>query len=271
MTGWLSHPVTQFRLFIWEKKKPRYEKQISITDIAKKGRGVGRNPAGEVIFVENVAPGDIVDVLITKKRSGYMHGTLVHYHVYSGDRVTPFCGHYEICGGCQWQHLSYEAQLLHKENNVRNAMQRIAKTPIGEFLPIMAAPETRYYRNKLEFAFSNRRWLTTEQLADKSLPIFENVLGFHKAGAFDKILNIDHCWLEPDPSNAIRNGLREIGIQQQLSFYDPRAYKGFLRQVMIRVSSIGETLVLVAFSKAAGKKSIITWMKRSTAFRRSPP
>jgi len=231
------------------KKKPRYEQHITITGIADKGRGVGRNAAGEVFFVEQVAPGDIVDVLITKKRQDYAMGTPVHYHKYSEDRVEPFCAHYEVCGGCQWQHLSYEAQLEHKETIVRNAMQRIAKTEIGEFFPILAAPETRYYRNKLEFGFSNRRWLTADELADKSLPFKDDALGFHKAGAFDKIINIDHCWLEPDPSNAIRNGLREIGIQQGLSFYDPRASEGFLRQVMIRVSSIGETLVLMTFGE----------------------
>ncbi|MBK6619608.1 MAG: 23S rRNA (uracil(1939)-C(5))-methyltransferase RlmD [Saprospirales bacterium] len=231
------------------KRKPRFETQVAITGIAEKGRGVGRSAEGGVIFVENVAPGDIVDVVITKKKSDYMHGTPVKFHHYSEDRVEPFCAHYEICGGCQWQHITYEAQLLHKENIVRNAMQRIAKTEIGEFFPILPAPDTRYYRNKLEFAFSNRRWLTTEQLADKSLPLLDDVLGFHKAGGFDKIINIDHCWLEPEPSNAIRNGLREIGIRQGLSFYDPRAYKGFLRQVMIRVSSIGETLVLMSFGE----------------------
>jgi 23S rRNA (uracil1939-C5)-methyltransferase len=231
------------------KKKPRHEHQIEITGIAEKGRGVGRTPDGQVLFVENVAPGDVVDVLIIKKRKGYTLGTATHYHEYSKDRVAPFCRHYEICGGCQWQHLAYEAQLHHKELIVRNAMQRIAKTPIGEFLPILPAPETQYYRNKLEFAFSNRRWLTPEELNDKSIPLMEDVLGFHKAGAFDKIINIDHCWLEPEPSNAIRNGMREIGVQQGLSFYDTRANEGFLRQVMIRVATTGETLVLMAFGE----------------------
>ena len=231
------------------KKKPRHEHQIEITGIAEKGRGVGRTPDGQVLFVENVAPGDVVDVLVTKKRKGYTLGTVTHYHEYSKDRVAPFCRHYEICGGCQWQHLAYEAQMEHKELIVRNAMQRIAKVPIGEFLPILPAPETQYYRNKLEFAFSNRRWLTPEELNDKSIPLMEDVLGFHKAGAFDKIINIDHCWLEPEPSNAIRNGMREIGIQQGLSFYDTRANEGFLRQVMIRVATTGETLVLMAFGE----------------------
>ncbi|MBK7409623.1 MAG: 23S rRNA (uracil(1939)-C(5))-methyltransferase RlmD [Saprospirales bacterium] len=231
------------------KRKPQYEYQLEITGIADKGRGVGRTPEGQVVFVENVAPGDVVDVLIIRKKAGQLQATPTHFHQYSKDRVEPFCSHYDICGGCQWQHLSYEAQLQHKETNVRNALQRIAKVPIGEFLPILPAPETQYYRNKLEFAFSNRRWLTTEELEDKSTPLFVDVLGFHKAGAFDKIINIDHCWLEPEPSNLIRNGLRELGMEQGLSFYDTRAHEGFLRQVMVRVSTVGETLVLLSFGE----------------------
>ena len=231
------------------KRKPRYEQNVEITGIADKGRGVGRTPAGQVVFVENVAPGDVVDVVITRKRKGTFMASPTQYHQYSKDRVEPFCSHYAVCGGCQWQHLAYEAQLAHKEIIVRDALQRIAKVPIGEFLPILPAPETQYYRNKLEFAFSNRRWLTREELEDKSVPLFVDVLGFHKAGAFDKIINIDHCWLEPEPSNAIRNGLRELGIEQGLSFYDTREHKGFLRQVMIRVSTLGETLVLLSFAE----------------------
>jgi 23S rRNA (uracil1939-C5)-methyltransferase len=241
-------------LTMGRKKKPFHEYQVEITGIADKGKGVGRTAGGQVVFVENVSPGDIVDVLVTKKRKDFMLGTATHYHQYSKDRVAPFCAHFDICGGCQWQHLSYEAQLFQKEQTVRNAMQRIAKVPIGELIPILPAPETRYYRNKLEFAFSNRRWLTPEQLLDKSIPLMDDVLGFHKAGAFDKIINIDHCWLEPDPSNAIRNGMREIGIRQGLSFYDPRANQGFLRQVMIRVATTGETLVLMSFGEDDQKK-----------------
>lgn len=238
------------------KKKPQHELLVEITGIAEKGRGVGRTQDGRVAFVEHVAPGDVVDVLVTKKRKDFMMATATHYHKYSPDRVEPFCAHYEVCGGCQWQHLSYEGQLHHKEQIVHNAMQRIAKVPIAELLPILPAPDTRYYRNKLEFAFSNRRWLTPEQLQDKSIPLMEDVLGFHKAGAFDKIINIDHCWLQPEPSNAIRNGLREIGIRQGLSFYDPRANTGFLRQVMIRVATTGETLVLMSFGEEDEQKRI---------------
>lgn len=238
------------------KRKPQHQQQVAITGIADKGRGVGRTPEGQVVFVENVAPGDVVDVLVTRKKSGHLLAVPTHFHQYSTDRVEPFCSHYEVCGGCQWQHLSYTAQLKHKENNVRDALQRIAKVSIGEFLPILPAPETQYYRNKLEFAFSNRRWLTHEELADQSAPLFVDVLGFHKAGAFDKIINIDHCWLEPEPSNAIRNGLRELGIEQGLSFYDTRANQGFLRQVMIRVSTLGETLVLLSFGEEDAARRI---------------
>jgi 23S rRNA (uracil1939-C5)-methyltransferase len=231
------------------KKKPRFAYNIALTGIADKGRSVGRNAEGQVFFVADAAPGDVVDVLIEKKKPEYIMGRATHFHQYSEDRVKPFCQHYDICGGCQWQHISYESQLRYKENTVRDALERIAKTPVGEFRPILPAAETTYYRNKLEFGFSSRRWLRSEELADKSIPLMDAALGFHKAGAFDKIVNIEHCWLQPEPSNRIRNGLREIGIEQGLSFFDARAQTGFLRQVLIRVSTLGESLVLMSFGE----------------------
>ena len=158
---------------------------VKFTGIANKGKSVGRDEEGRVIFAENVAPGDIADVLVIRKRSAYMEGRVEQIVHYSEDRVEPFCEHFGVCGGCAWQHLSYEAQIQHKQKIVEDAIKRLAKVPLKEFLPIVPAKETRYYRNKLEFTFSNKRWLTREEI-NTSISNVENVLGFHRPGAFDK-------------------------------------------------------------------------------------
>jgi 23S rRNA (uracil1939-C5)-methyltransferase len=230
-------------------RRKKVVRNVEITGMADKGKGVGRDPEGRVLFVENVAPGDVVDVLVRRKKKGYMMGFPIEVHKLSEDRVEPFCQHYDSCGGCQWQHLSYEKQAHHKEVVVRDAIERIAKVEVGEFFPIRAAVKTTYYRNKLEFAFSNKRWLKPEELNDPSISNVEDVLGFHRAGAYNKIVNIEHCWLEPDPSNAIRNAAREIAIEQGLPFFDMAAEDGFLRHLLIRVTSLGEILVIVSFYK----------------------
>lgn len=220
---------------------------VSITGIAAKGKGVGRTETGQVVFVEKTVPGDVVDVLVLKKKSGYMHGKPIQFHTLSEQRTEPFCEHFGICGGCQWQHASYEAQLAYKEDIVRNAVQRIGKVEVQEFFPIIRAEPSVYYRNKLEFTFSNKRWLTDEELKDKAVSNHEDVLGFHRPGGFDKIVDIKHCWLQEEPSNEIRLALKRIGIEQELPFFDLVAQEGFLRQMMIRVSTLGEVLLIIAF------------------------
>lgn len=231
------------------KKKKILLPKVEFTGIADKGKSIGRDEEGRVVFVENVAPGDIADVLVFRKKGSYMLGTAQEFHKYSEDRVEPFCQHFGICGGCRWQHITYEAQLRHKEKVVHDALERIGKVEIGEMLPILPAVETTYYRNKLEFTFSNKRWLTKEEL-NTDVSNREDVLGFHRPGAFNKIVNIEHCYLQGEPSNEIRNELRKIGIDQELEFFDMADNEGFLRHMLIRITTLGEILLIISFYQA---------------------
>ncbi len=234
-------------------RKPIIIPEVEITGVADKGRGVGRDASNRVIFVEHVAPGDVVDVRIVKKKPEFLDGYAIHYHKLSEDRVEPFCEHFHLCGGCRWQHLSYEGQVHHKELVVRDSIQRIAKVKAQEFLPIIPAEKTTYYRNKLEYAFSNKRWITKEEM-EAGTSNREDVLGFHRPGAFDKIVDIKHCWLQEEPSNELRITAKNIAIKHGLDFYDLRANEGFMRHIMIRLTSIGELMLIVSFFKNDQKK-----------------
>ena len=236
------------------RRKPILVKDVRITGIADKGRGIGRDPEGRVVFADNVAPGDLVDVLVKRKKKGVLMGTPTAYHELSEDRVEPFCKHYGACGGCKWQHLDYAKQASEKERVVRDALERIGKIEVGTFYPILAAADTTYYRNKMEYAFSNKRWLHPDELNDPNVSNLENVLGFHPPGAYDKIVNVDHCWLQPEPSNAIRNGLKEIALEQGLEFFDVKANSGYLRHVILRTTSIGEILMILSVFKNDSEK-----------------
>ncbi len=227
--------------------------QVSLTGISDKGEAVGRNKEGEVFFVERAVPGDVVDVLVLNKKKGVSQGIPTVYHEYSTDRVEPFCGHFSVCGGCKWQHLTYKGQLEHKEHLVRNVLKRIAKVEPVQFLPILGAPETQYYRNKLQFTFSNKKWLTNEELAS-DMSNLEDVLGYHKAGAFDKIIDIDHCYLQGGLSNELRTQAKAIAREQGLSFYDVRYHTGFMRNITIRTSQKGETMLIVVFGEPEMEK-----------------
>jgi 23S rRNA (uracil1939-C5)-methyltransferase len=228
------------------KRKPKLVPEVTLTGIADKGRSVGRDAEGRVLFVEDAVPGDVADVLVYRKRKGYLLGKAKHFHRRSPDRTEPFCSHFGVCGGCKWQHLRYPAQLRHKQQQVEDAMQRIARVPVEEFRPILGAEHQQYYRNKLEFSFSNKRWLSREEL-NTDVSNEEPVLGFHPPGAFDKVVNIDHCYLQHGPSNELRNGIRSIALDQGLSFYDPRAREGFLRQLMLRTTTLGQSMALLSF------------------------
>lgn len=237
---------------------------IPITGLADKGRGVGRNEEGVVFFVEDALPGDVIDVRVIKQKEGFVEGIIHAIKTYSEHRVAPFCSHFGICGGCKFQNLDYKTQLHYKEDNVINALKRIGKIEIGEFLPIVAAENNQYYRNKLEYTFSNKRWLEKAEL-DSGVSKYEDVLGFHRPGAFDKIVDIHHCYLQPDPSNKIRNSVKAIALEQGLSFFDLRTQEGFLRNIMLRITTLGETLVIVSFyyeDKAARIKFLDEMLKR---------
>ncbi len=231
-----------------KRKKITLDK-VDFTGIADRGKAVGRDPEGKVVFATGPVPGDTARVIVSKKRKGFFLGEVQEYYSFSGDRTLPFCQHYDFCGGCKWQHMQYAAQLRHKEQVVKDALQRIGKVQVGAFEPILGSEETVFYRNKLEFSFSNRRWLTPEELGQEALSNQADVLGFHPPGAFDKIIDIEKCWLQPEPSNHIRNTIRDLAKQQDLSFYDIREHKGFLRTMMLRTTSLGEVLLLIAFGE----------------------
>lgn len=229
-----------------KRRKPILLPKVAITGIADKGKSVGKAEDGRVVFVEAVVPGDVVAVQVNKKRKGTLFGYATQTHQYSIDRVDPFCKHFEHCGGCKWQQMTYHAQLQHKQKVVESAITRIGKIEIDQLETILPAVEQTYYRNKMEYSFSNKRWLTSEEIAS-GISNLENVLGFHRAGAYDKIVNIEHCFLQPEPSNQIRNFVRALANRMELSFYDAKTNQGFLRNMIIRVSSLQEVMVIVAF------------------------
>lgn len=229
-----------------KRRRKEIVEKVEITSIADKGRGVGRASDGRVLFVQKVAPGDIVDVEITRRKPDWAEGVAIHYHRLSPFRVEPFCEHFGLCGGCRWQHVDYLDQIRFKEQMVREALQRIGKVEPRAFLPIVPAEKTTYYRNKVEFAFSNKRWLSREEL-EAGVSNVEDVLGFHLPGAFDKILDIRHCWLQDAPSNELRLAIKRLAIEQGLSFFDLKRNEGFMRHIMIRLSTLGECMLIVSF------------------------
>jgi 23S rRNA (uracil1939-C5)-methyltransferase len=232
--------------------------EVPIHGIADRGKGVGRTTTGLTVFVEGAVPGDVVDVYVQKKKGNFAEGLTDRIVTPSPDRIEAFCRHFSVCGGCKWQNLDYQAQLRHKQQVVEDALLRIGKVEIKEILPIVGASETTYYRNKLEFGFANRRWLTKDEMGNDNIDA-THALGFHRAGFFDKIIDIEHCWLQPEPSNALRNTCRAIAMEQELEFYDMRHHTGFLRNLMVRITSIGEAMLLVSFAQN-NKKAIVRYL-----------
>lgn len=219
---------------------------IQITDIAAEGKAIAKVD-GMAVFVPFVVPGDIVDIQLTRKRKSYAEGRAVRFEKYSENRTTPHCEHFGVCGGCKWQNLPYEEQLRFKHKQVIDNLERIGKVDLPKANYIMGAPETTFYRNKLEFTFSNKRWLTEEEIrSDKE---FDNMnsLGFHIPGMFDKVLDINKCWLQDDISNQIRNSVRDYCNKNDYSFFDIRKQEGMMRTLMIRNTTIGELMVIVVF------------------------
>jgi len=224
---------------------------LSIIDIAEEGKGVGK--ADElVVFVEKAVPGDVVDVRVVKKKKNFAEAVIEQLHQASELRTDPFCQHFGTCGGCKWQHMSYEAQLNFKHKNVEAALQRLAKIDTAAMEPILGSAENKYYRNKLEYTFSNKRWLNKEDMValDAEETLEMNALGFHVPLRFDKILDVQHCYLQAEPSNSIRNEVRDYALKNKLSFYDLRNHEGNLRNLIIRTSSTGEVMVVVVFAYA---------------------
>lgn len=225
---------------------PQQLENVTITGLADKGFCVGKTPEGQVVFVEKVAPGDRVDVRVFKKKKKVLFGAPTVFHERSTERVDPFCQHFGVCGGCKWQHFAYDGQLREKERIVKDAFARLAKVEVGQWEPILGSERTEYYRNKLEFGCANRRWLTAEEVqTDISNEV--NVVGFHRAGAYDKLIQIDHCHLQHGPSNELRNGIRKLAEEMDIPFFDMRERHGLLRQMMIRTSTLEECMLTLAF------------------------
>ena len=231
------------------KKIPADKKflnNIQVIDIAEEGKGVGKSD-DLVIFIDKAVPGDVVDVELLRRKKKFYEGRIQNIVKPSDHRTEPFCEHFGVCGGCKWQHLNYDAQLLFKQKSVVDALQRLAKVNTSGIEPILGSKETSYYRNKLEYTFSDKRWLTDGDMrSDQEMEM--NALGYHIPGRFDKILDIEHCYLQADPSNTIRNKVREYALANKISFYNLKNHEGSLRNLIIRTSSTGELMVIVVFA-----------------------
>ena len=227
------------------RNKNKVFTNLDIIDAGAKGKTIAKAPDGKVIFLPNAVPGDVVDVQTFKQRKGYYEGKAITFHKYSDKRTEAVCEHFGTCGGCKWQHMGYSHQLFYKEKEVINNLTRIGHLELPKITPIMGSKEQYFYRNKMEFSFSDSRWLTVEEIASTEDLGDRNALGFHIPGMWDKILDVKKCWLQGDPSNAIRNAVKDFAIEHQIPFFNTRQQKGVLRTLMIRNSSIGELMVVI--------------------------
>ncbi|MBP6065952.1 23S rRNA (uracil(1939)-C(5))-methyltransferase RlmD [Bacteroides sp.] len=226
-----------------KKVLPLLEK-VTITDVAAEGKAIAK-VNDLVVFVPYVVPGDVVDLQIKRKKNHYAEAEAVKFHEYSPVRAVPFCEHYGVCGGCKWQVLPYSEQIKYKQKQVEDNLKRIGKIELPEILPIMGSAKTEFYRNKLEFTFSNKRWLSWEDIQQNVTYDQMNGLGFHIPGAFDKVLAIEKCWLQDDISNRIRNAVRDYAYEHNYTFINLRSQEGMLRNMIIRTSTTGELMVIL--------------------------
>ncbi|MDA9875597.1 23S rRNA (uracil(1939)-C(5))-methyltransferase RlmD [Flavobacteriaceae bacterium] len=236
------------------RNKNKVFSNLEVIDAGAKGKTIAKAPDGKVVFLPNAVPGDIVDVQTFKQRSGYYEGKATVFHKLSDKRTQAACEHFGTCGGCKWQHMDYSHQLFYKEKEVVNNLKRIGHLELPEITPILGSKDHYFYRNKMEFSFSDSRWLTQEEIASEKDLGDRNALGFHIPGMWDKILDVKKCWLQGDPSNAIRNAVKDFAIKHQIPFFNTRQQTGVLRTLMIRNTSIGEWMVVVQFFKEDLKK-----------------
>lgn len=229
-----------------KKKELPLLEQVEITGVAAEGKALARVD-DMVVFVPFVAPGDVVDLQLYRKKHKYAEGRVVKVHSYSPLRVEPFCQHFGVCGGCKWQHLPYEYQLQFKQQQVVDNLTRIGKVELPEISPIKGSAKQRFYRNKLEFTFSNKSWLTFEELQSEQEFDCRNALGFHIPNMFDKVLDIKKCWLQDDISNRIRLSIRAFALEYGYEFFDLREQRGLLRNMIVRTASTGEIMLIVVF------------------------
>ena len=234
------------------KNKPFYS-GVTITGIGAEGKAIARiNDL--VVFTTHVIPGDVVDLQVTRKRKNYLEARVVNLIQKSPDRIDAFCHYFGVCGGCKWQYLPYENQLFYKQTQVADQLKRLGRIELPEIMPIIGSKENTFYRNKLEFSFSNKRWLSNEEIKMDAEAQQLNAVGFHIPGLYDKIVDIEKCWLQPEPSNALRNFIRDYALKNQLEFFDIRNQNGFLRNMIVRTSSTGENMLIISFFREDRKK-----------------
>ena len=239
-----------------KKNKKILLESLLITDYAAEGKALAKLD-GKVIFIAGAVPGDVADVLLVKNKKDWAEGRVLKIKEFSKERVIPFCKHFGICGGCKWQMLSYAKQLQYKQQEVEQNLRRIGKIDLPEILPIIGGDETEHYRNKLEFTFSNKRYLLPEEIATET-PIQEGALGFHVPRIFDKVIDIDECFLMEGVNNRIRNSMRSFALENNFSFYDIREHTGWLRNIIIRLCTTGELMVNIClnYDEEADRKKL---------------
>ncbi|MCL6296014.1 23S rRNA (uracil(1939)-C(5))-methyltransferase RlmD [Jejuia spongiicola] len=231
------------------KSRKQIFENVEVIDAGAKGKTIAKAPDGKVIFLPNAVPGDVVDVQTFKKRKAYYEGKATAFHKLSDKRTEPACEHFGTCGGCKWQNMSYEHQLFYKQKEVTNNLIRLGHIELPEVSPILGSANQYFYRNKMEFSFSDSRWLTIEEVQSDADLGDRNALGFHIPGMWDKILDIRKCHLQADPSNTIRNAVKQFAIENNLEFFNTRNQTGLLRTMMIRTSSTGDIMVMIQFFK----------------------
>jgi 23S rRNA (uracil1939-C5)-methyltransferase len=230
------------------KKKNIVLQELTVEDYAAEGKSLARSD-GKVIFMEGVVPGDVVDVRLLKNKKDWAEGSVLKFHRFSADRVDPFCPHFGVCGGCQWQMLPYEKQLEYKHRQVEEVLKRIGKVKLPPFQKIIGAQETRYYRNKLEYTFGNKRYLRKEELGQEGISGEQDVAGFHARGFFDKVVDIQKCFLQEEPTNDIRLAVKAFAKQNEWNFYDIRQHQGFMRNMQVRICTTGEIMVNIVVAE----------------------
>jgi 23S rRNA (uracil1939-C5)-methyltransferase len=229
-----------------KKKKNIVIQKVAVEDYAAEGKSLARLD-GKVIFIEDAVPGDVVDVRLNKSKKDWAEGRAFHFHSYSPDRVIPFCEHFGVCGGCQWQMLPYEKQLQYKQKQVEDNLKRIGKIPLPPTRAIAGARTTRCYRNKIEYTFGNKRYLLPGELNDPMVSSQQNVAGYHAQGIFDKVVDIKKCHLQAEPTNMIRLSVKQFALDNGFSFYDIRNHEGLLRNMQLRICRTGEIMVNIVF------------------------
>ena len=252
-----------------KQRKTVVLEKILVQDYAAEGKSLAR-VEGKVVFIEGAVPGDIVDVQLSKNKADWAEGHTIQIHEYSADRVTPFCTHFGVCGGCQWQMLPYEKQLFYKQKQVTDNLTRIAKVALPPIAPIIGADATEYYRNKMEYTIATRKYIPTEEFRSMKAAgaSFENqpgAAGFHVRGFFDKVVEIDTCFLQAEPTNFIRKKVAKFIVENGLTFYDIKKHEGWIRNLLVRNSTTGELMVnvVIAFEDEVNRINLLDSLLQS--------